>query len=83
MDNVFIVDFEVIEIDVAAGERIKNPFAILQNLKRIAREHGAHTLRIETTFANEELEAIAQRVFRGRIHAGSPGGRVDIIEILL
>jgi len=74
--DVLVVDFDVIE--VAEGQTIRSPLAILRNLMTIAREQGAKQLRIETTFANERLMDVVVRRLAG--HVRSEGGR-EVVDI--
>jgi RHS repeat-associated protein len=66
-----------VRVDMIRG-RITNPFQILENLMALARSHGATTLRIEGTLANETLMEILQR----RYGLQTAGG-TDFIEITL
>lgn len=65
------------KIDFIQG-RIENPFQIINNLSIVAKNHGATTLRIEATLANERLFNALMRRYTVRTE-----GAVDILEIPL
>lgn len=79
LDGTFSIQDGVAKVrfDMIRGD-IKNPFQLIDNLSRTARDQGAGSLRIEATLANERLYNILVRRY-GLVTEGSN----DIITIPL
>ena len=67
----------IVRIDMIEG-KVSNPLEIVNNLKNVARENGASTLRIEALLANERLWQVLVRRYGLQTANG-----VDFIEISL
>lgn len=65
-----------VRIDMIQGV-IENPFSIIRNLKGLAQLHGATTLRVEGTIANETLYKVLSR------YGLQSSGATDFLEVIL